>query len=47
MKCSRTISDFGTDISLKDRRNEFMENNLTLFEENCELTYNQKKVCYF
>ena len=42
--CSRATSDFGTDISLKDRRNEFVENNLTLCEENCELIeYNYEK----
>ena len=42
--CSRATSDFWTDISLKDRRNEFVENNLTLCEENCELIeYNYEK----
>ena len=35
--CLRTISDSGTDISLKDRRKEFIEKNLTLCEENCDL----------
>ena len=42
--CSRATSHCGTDISLKDRRNEFVENNLTLCEENCELIeYNYEK----
>ena len=35
--CYKTTSDSGTDISLKDRRNEFVENNMTLCEENCNL----------
>ena len=35
--CSKTTSESGTDISLKDRRNEFVENNMSLCEENCEL----------
>ena len=37
--CSKATSDFGADISLKDRRNEFVENNLTLCEENCDLHF--------
>ena len=36
-KCIRTTSDSGTDITLKDRQNEFIEQNLTLCEENCKL----------
>ena len=44
--CYKTISESGTDISLNDRRNEFVNNNLTLCEENCELieyNYNKEK----
>ena len=36
--CYKTTSEIGTDISLNDRRNEFVNNNLSLCEENCELT---------
>ena len=35
--CSKTTSESGTDISLNDRRNEFVNNNISLCEENCEL----------
>ena len=35
--CSKTTSESGTDISLKDRKNEFVDNNMSLCEENCEL----------
>ena len=45
--CSRTTSESGTDISLKDRRNDFVDNNMSLCEENCELidyNYNNEKV---
>ena len=45
--CSKSTSESGTDISLKDRRNEFVDNNMTLCEENCELTgynYDKEKV---
>ena len=35
--CSKAISDFGTDISLFDRKNLFVENNMTLCEEDCRL----------
>ena len=42
--CYKTTSESGTDISLNDRRNEFVNNNLTLCEENCELIeYNYTK----
>ena len=42
--CSKTTSQSGTDISLKDRRNEFMENNMTLCDANCKLVdYNYDK----
>ena len=36
-KCFGTTSDSGTDICLKDRRNNFIEQNLTLCEDNCIL----------
>ena len=45
--CSKATSNSGTDISLNDRKNEYVENNMTLCEENCELkNYNNtiKKV---
>ena len=35
--CYLTTSVYNTDISLKDRREEFINNNLTLCEENCVL----------
>ena len=35
--CYKTTSKSGTDISLNDRRNEFVNNNITLCEENCKL----------
>ena len=35
--CSTTISQNGTDISLNDRRDNFINKNLTLCQENCEL----------
>ena len=42
--CSKTTSESGTDISLKDRKNEFVNNNMSLCEENCELIgYDQVK----
>ena len=47
--CYKTTTESGTDISLKDRRNEFVENNMTLCEENCELIdynyINEKAKC--
>ena len=47
--CSKSSSSSGTDISLKDRRNEFFDNNMYLCEENCDLIdynyYNQKSKC--
>ena len=45
--CYKTTSESGTDISLKKRRNNFIQNNLTLCEENCaliEYNYTQEKV---
>ena len=44
--CSKVTSESGTDICLKDRRNEFIKNNMSLCEENCELInydYTNKK----
>ena len=35
--CYTYTSDSGTDVSLKDRKREYVENNLTLCEEDCEL----------
>ena len=37
--CYTAKSDKGTDISLKDRKNEFIENNRTLCQEDCDFTY--------
>ena len=45
--CSRTTSDGGTDISLIDRKNQFINNNMSLCEEDCNLIQynsNTKKV---
>ena len=42
--CYKTTSESGTDLSLKDRQKQFVENNMSLCEENCELiNYNDKK----
>ena len=42
--CHKTTSESGTDISLKDRRYEFVNNNLTICQENCKLIdYNYTK----
>ena len=39
--CSKTTSNSGTDISLLDRRNKFIEDNMTLCEEDCKfIQYN-------
>ena len=35
--CTKAKSKNGTDITLKDRKNEFIDNNMTLCEEDCEL----------
>ena len=35
--CSTPTSNSGTDISIKDRRDEYIDNNMTLCEDNCEL----------
>ena len=45
--CYKTTSEYETDISIKERRNEFIENNMTLCEENCDLinyNYTNEKV---
>ena len=36
-KCSKGTSKHGTDITLNDRKNEFINNNMTLCEEDCDL----------
>ena len=44
--CSKTTSESGTDIILKDRKNEFIKNNKSLCEEDCDLVdydYEAKK----
>ena len=35
--CYKSTSESGTDISLNDRRSEFVNNNISLCEENCDL----------
>ena len=45
--CTKTTSDSGTDIIIDDRRNEFVEKNRTLCEDNCKFEKydeNNKKV---
>ena len=45
--CSKSTSEFDTDINLKDRKNIFIDKNLTLCEEDCKLAdynYTSKKV---
>ena len=38
--CTKATSKYNTDITLDDRRNEFIKNNMSLCEENCEfITY--------
>ena len=42
--CSKSTTESGTDITLKDRRNEYVDKNMSLCEENCDLVnYNDKK----
>ena len=36
--CYTSTSDSGTDISLSDRKSDFIKNNKTLCEENCDFT---------
>ena len=47
--CTPSTSQFGTDITLDDRRNEFIDQNMSLCEENCELinynSINEKVKC--
>ena len=47
--CYKATSESGTDISLKDRKNEFVNNNKTLCQEDCDLiAYNyttSKAIC--
>ena len=40
--CTPITSSFGTDITLDDRRIEFINNNMSLCEENCELKNENK-----
>ena len=45
--CSKSKSEFNTDITLRDRKNIFIDKNLTLCEEDCTLidyNYISKKV---
>ena len=37
--CSKTTSDSGTDISLTDRKIKFIDDNMTLCEEDCKLIH--------
>ena len=44
--CTKATSESGTDIIIEDRRNEFIDKNMSLCEENCTFTeydYNNKK----
>jgi len=42
--CYKATSNYGTDLNLKDRIYEFIENNMTLCEEKCDLIdYNYNK----
>ena len=47
--CYIYTTNFGTDISLKDRRKEFFDKNLAICEENCDLKdynyINKKVIC--
>ena len=40
--CSKTTSDSGTDISLTDRKIKFIDDNMTLCEEDCKLIHYHK-----
>ena len=42
-KCYSVSSDSGTDISLKDRQKEFVENNRTACQEYCDFSYYDDK----
>ena len=41
-RCSKVTSSFGTDITLEDRRNEFVDNNMFICEEMCNVIYFNK-----
>ena len=44
--CYKATSDSGTDINLKDRKNEFLEKNMSICQEDCffsEYDYNNKR----
>ena len=44
--CSKATSEYKTDITLNDRRNNFIKNNMSLCENNCKLTsydHNKKR----
>ena len=44
--CTKATSKYNTDITIYDRRNEFIKNNMSLCEDNCELIdydYNNNK----
>ena len=45
--CYTTTSDSGTDITLKDRKNDYIKNNKTLCQDDCDLSsydYDKQKV---
>ena len=42
--CSKAKSDSGTDISLNDRKNEFIEKNKTVCQENCDFIYYNESI---
>ena len=42
--CTKTTSENGTDITLIDRKNIFVENNMTLCEDDCDLTEYNKTI---
>ena len=48
-KCNKAKSDKGTDILLKDRQKEYVENNKTICQDDCDLSYyneySQKAIC--
>ena len=45
-KCFSYTSDNGTDITLNDRQSEYVNNNLTICEDNCELIDYDKETKY-
>ena len=48
--CTKSTSECNTDITLNDRKNEFIKNNMSLCEQNCELINynktNKKAKCF-